>query len=137
MIDSHCHLNFDNIANNIEGIVKNSKKNNVTSILSINTNPKNFEEHLKLINKFNGIYISYGFHPCEITSNEQLSLLNFEKYCKHSKVIGVGETGIDLYHSKKTIKEQIKLFELHIDASIKYNLPLIIHQRNSEEEIIN
>ncbi len=137
MIDSHCHLNFDNLANNIEQIIYNSKKNDITSILSINTNPTNFEDHLKLIKKFQGIYISYGLHPCEVHSYDQLSILEFEKYCDLPTVVGIGETGIDLYHNKNLLNEQIKSFKLHIEASIKFNLPLIIHQRNSELELIN
>ncbi len=137
MIDSHCHLNFNNIAKEIDKIIDNSKKNNITSILSINTNPKNFQEHLNLINKFSGIYISYGLHPCEVESYEQLSILEFDSYCNYKNVVAIGETGIDLYHSKNLLKEQIKCFENHIEASIKYKLPLIIHQRNSENEIID
>ncbi len=137
MIDSHCHLNFEKLSNNIELIIENSKKNNVTSILSINTNPDNFENHLNLIKNFNGIYISYGLHPCEVKSFDQLSTLDFETCSNYKNVIGIGETGIDLYHSQNLLKEQIKSFEYHIEASIKHNLPLIIHQRNSEKEIID
>ncbi len=136
MIDSHCHLNFESIANNINQIIENSKKNKLTSILSINTNPLNFKDHLKLIQKFKGVYISYGFHPCEIKSIDQLSILDFQEYCDNPSVVGIGETGIDLFHSDHNIKEQIIFFEKHIEASIKYKLPLIIHQRNSEKEII-
>ncbi len=137
MIDSHCHLNHDNLADKLEEIVNKSKLNNLRSILSINTNPSNFIDHLKLIQKFKGIYISYGLHPCEVKSFEQLSYLTFDDYCKDPKVVGIGETGIDLFYSNNYLKEQIKSFEMHIDASITYNLPLIIHQRNSENEIIN
>ena len=137
MIDSHCHLNFNKIANNIDQIIKNSKVNNVTSILSINTNPLKFTEHLNLIKNYKGVYISYGLHPCEITSFEQLHLLDFDKYLNDPNVVGIGETGIDLFHSQNYYKEQIQSFEMHIEASIKHNIPIIIHQRNSENEIIN
>ena len=136
MIDSHCHLNFKNLADNIEQIIENSKKNNVTSLLSINTNPENFIDHYDLVKKFKGIYLSYGLHTCEIKNIDNLSNLEFDKFCNNPIVVGIGETGIDLFHSKNLLKEQIKCFELHIEASIKYNLPLIIHQRNSEKEII-
>ena len=136
MIDSHCHLYFNNIANNIEKIIENSKKNNVTSLLSINTNPINFIQHYNLVKNFSGIYLSYGLHPCEIQNFDQLSNLEFDKYCNNPIVVGIGETGIDLFHSKNYLKEQIKCFELHIEASINHSLPLIIHQRNSEMEII-
>ncbi len=137
MIDSHCHLNVDSIKNNFDKIINNSKKNNIRSILSINTNPNNFNEHLNLIKKYKGIYISYGLHPCEVKKFNELSILNFDNNCNNPLVVGIGETGLDLFHSKEFIKEQIKCFELHIEASIKHKLPLIIHQRNSENEIIS
>ena len=137
MIDSHCHLNFKSISKNIEKIIENSKNNNVTSILSINTNPKDFHDHLELIKNFNGIYLSYGLHPCEVEKSTQLSYLEFDTFCANPLVVGIGETGIDLYHSVDKLNEQIDIFKLHIEASIRHNLPLIIHQRNSEKEIIN
>ncbi len=137
MIDSHCHLNFNKIANNIDQIILNSKKNNISSILSINTNPINFLDHYNLVKKYSGIYLSYGMHPCEVQSNEQKSILEFDKYCKDPRVVAIGETGIDLFHSQNKLNEQTDIFQYHIDAAIKYNLPLIIHQRNSEKEIIN
>ena len=56
MIDSHCHLNFESLAKNIDKIIYNSKKNNITSLLSINTNPKDFENHISLIKNHKGIY---------------------------------------------------------------------------------
>ncbi len=137
MIDSHCHLNFDKIADNIDQIIKNSKLNNVTSILSINTNPLKFKDHLNLIKNYKGIYISYGLHPCNVESIDQLTVLDFDKHLNNPIVVGIGETGIDLYHSQDFLKEQTKSFEMHIEASIKHNIPIIIHQRNSENQIIN
>jgi len=136
MIDSHCHLNSKSLADNIENIILNSKKNKVTSILSINTNPLEFLQHLKLINRYKGIYISYGLHPCEVNNNDQITMSDFDNHCKKNRVVGIGETGLDYYHSKEFVNEQIKCFELHIEAAIKYDLPLIIHQRDSEKDII-
>ena len=83
-------------------------------MLSINTNPKDFENHINLIKNHKGIYISYGLHPCEVKSLNQLSFLDFDKYCKNPLVGGTGETGIDLHHSKDYLSEQIKSFELHM-----------------------
>ncbi len=137
MIDSHCHLDFKNLSENFENVIKNSKQNNVTSLLSINTNPLNFEKHLKIIQKNTGIYISYGLHPCEVKSFKQISMQDFDNHCNNPLVIGIGETGLDLFHSQNLLKEQIDAFEAHIEASKKYDLPLIIHQRNSEKEIID
>ena len=137
MIDSHCHLNFNKLSKNFDNIIKNSKKNNITSILSINTKPEDFEEHLKLVKDYNAIYLSYGLHPSDVQSFNQIELQKFDKYCKNDKVIAIGETGIDLYRNDKFLKEQTKVFETHIEASINNSLPIIIHQRNSEKEIID
>ena len=137
MIDSHCHLNFKELSQNIENIIKNSKQNNITSILSINTKPEDFEEHLNLIKNYDSIYISYGLHPSDVNTFNQISLQNFDRICTNKKVIGIGETGIDLYNNYEYVKEQRQVFETHIESSIKNDLPLIIHQRNSENEIID
>ena len=137
MIDSHCHLNFRKLSKNIENIIINARKNNITSILSINTDPEDFEEHLNLIKNYNSIYLSYGLHPSNVNKLNQIEPKNFDKFCKNEKVIGIGETGIDLYHNDNYLKEQIQVFETHIEASIKHSLPIIIHQRSSEKEIID
>ncbi len=137
MIDSHCHLNFKKLSENFENIINNSKKNNISSILSINTKPEDFQDHLNLIKNYNSIYLSYGLHPSDVQSMNQIELENFEQYCNNEKVIGIGETGIDLHHNDQFLKEQTQVFETHIEASIKHSLPIIIHQRNSEKEIVN
>ncbi len=137
MIDSHCHLNFKKLSDNFENIINNSKKNNISSILSINTKPEDFQDHLNLIKNYNSIYLSYGLHPSDVQSMSQIELQNFDQYCNNEKVIGIGETGIDLYHNDQFLKEQIQVFETHIEASIKHSLPIIIHQRNSEKEIVD
>ena len=137
MIDSHCHLNFKKLSENFENIINNSKKNNISSILSINTKPEDFQDHLSLIKNYDSIYLSYGLHPSDVQSMNQIELQNFDQYCNNEKVIGIGETGIDLYHNDQFLKEQTQAFETHIEASIKHSLPIIIHQRNSEKEIVD
>jgi len=136
VIDSHCHLNFHSLKDNFENIINNIKKNNISSVLSINTNPKEFEDHLNLIKKYKSIYISYGMHPENINDKTIFNVNQIIDNCKNDKVIGIGETGLDFYHSIKFKKKQYEIFENHIEASIINNLPLIIHQRNSENEII-
>ena len=137
MIDSHCHLFFDNIKNNFDNIIDKAKKNEVKCILSINTDPKEFNLHYNLINKYNSLFISFGLHPQNVNSNNLISTEQLKKYCDLEKVIGIGETGLDYYHSKEFKNEQIKSFENHIECSYLNDLPLIIHQRNSENEIMD
>ena len=136
MIDSHCHLNFDSLSKNLSNIIKRCNDNNVTKLLSINTKPEEFEYHLDLIKDYNNIYISYGIHPQEVNNESLLSLNDIENNINNSKLIALGETGLDFYYSIEYKKKQIEVFEAHIEASKNFNLPLIIHQRNSEDAII-
>ena len=136
MIDSHCHLNFESLSSDLPNVIKRCEENGVTHLLSINTKPKDFESHLNLIRDYNNIYISYGIHPEGIDSETVLSYKEIEKIIENPKLIALGETGLDFYHSTKYKEKQIEIFESHIEASKIYDLPLIIHQRESEEEII-
>ena len=136
MIDSHCHLNFESLSQDISNIIKRCYENGVTHLLSINTSPKDFENHWDLIKDYNNIYISYGIHPENVDNESKLSLIEIEKVIANPKLIAFGETGLDFYRSIQYKQKQIEIFEAHIEASKIYNLPLIIHQRNSEEEIV-
>ena len=136
MIDSHCHLNFPAIKADIKNVIKRSKESGVTKLLTINTNPDEFDDHFNLIKEYENIYIAYGIHPEEVKDNSYLSLDDMEDKIKNSRVIGIGETGLDFYHSIEFKKKQYDIFESHIKASKEFDLPIIIHQRNSEKEII-
>ena len=136
MIDSHCHLNFESLSKDLPNIIERCNENGVTHLLSINTNPKDFEKHLNLIRDFRNIYISYGIHPEGINNETNFSYKELEKVIENPKLIALGETGLDFYHSIKYKEKQIEIFESHIEASKIYDLPVIIHQRDSEEEII-
>jgi len=138
MIDSHCHLNFKDLKNNLADVIKRAKLNNITSILSINTDPNEFQDHYNLINDYKSIFMSFGLHPQNVTENNLISVNELVSTCeKYKKIIGIGETGLDFFHSTEFKKEQFISFENHIECSNKTNLPLIIHQRNSENEIID
>ena len=136
MIDSHCHLNFESLSKDISNIIQRCYENGVTNLLSINTRPKDFENHWDLIKDYNNIYISYGIHPENVDNKSKLSFAEIEKVIENPQLIAFGETGLDFYRSVQYKQKQIEIFEAHIELSKIYNLPLIIHQRNSEEEIV-
>jgi TatD DNase family protein len=153
IIDTHFHpdslIEFQNSKNNVllsqENIIENSKKNSVEKMFCISTEEKNFIEYLNLSKTHKEYYFSIGIHPCEtktINMEDTLIKLNStiaEYKSKNYKIIGIGETGIDLYREadQKEIKHQAILFCQHIEYAIKYKLPLIIHTRNATEETFN
>ena len=134
MIDSHCHLNFPIIKDNIKKIISNAIENKITSILSINTEPDNFIDHLKLIENYKSVYIAYGLHPLNVNNQTKFEINNILNNIKNDKVIGIGETGLDYYYNHSDKKIQKKSFEEHIHAASQLNVPVIVHSRNAETD---
>ena len=137
MIDSHCHLDHESIFSSFNEILKRSKEVGIEKLLSICTTDDGFSNILDLVNKDSIIYGTYGIHPHEaknfkISKNEII-----KKVSSNKKIIGVGETGLDFYYNNSSKTEQINSFLNHINAAIELDVPLIIHSRNAETEILN
>ena len=134
MIDSHCHLDHEPLWSNLEDVIKRSKKEGIKKILTICTTIKSFEKIKELVNNDEIIYGTYGIHPHEAKNDKVDSKLIIEEINKNQKIIGIGETGLDFYYNHSDKADQIKSFEEHIQASIKLDIPLIVHSRNAEDE---
>ena len=134
MIDSHCHLDHEPLFANIPEVIKRSKENGVKKILTICTTIGGFSNIKDILKMDDIIYGTFGIHPHETETNVVDKSTIIKNVNQNSKVIGVGETGLDFYynHSKKI--NQIKSFKEHIEAAIDINLPLIVHSRNAEKE---
>tara|TARA_B100000029_G_C17488581_1_gene928229 strand:- start:257 stop:1030 length:774 start_codon:yes stop_codon:yes gene_type:complete len=135
IIDSHCHLDYASLYDQLDGVVKRAVDNDVKYLLTINTTLKSFEKVKLIVQKYKNVFGTFGIHPHEsknhinIDSKYIHDLINSNK-----KIIGVGETGLDFYynHSDKTIQK--KSFTEHIHSAINLNLPIIVHSRNAETE---
>ena len=134
MIDSHCHLDQEPLFNNLNQIISRSKNIGIDKLLTICTTNDSFKKILKIIELDPMIYGTYGIHPHETQKDtvEINSIVN--KIGLNKKIIGIGETGLDFYYNNSDKKSQILSFRNHIEASLKINMPLIIHSRNAEIE---
>lgn len=137
LIDSHCHLNFlIEQGVDIDNIIKSAKNNNVNIINNICTKISEIEDILQLSNKFENVYCSIGQHPEEIENNI-ITIENLLQYTNNEKVIAIGETGLDYHYRNNNKIEQKKNFETHIEASRISKLPLIIHSREADADMID
>ena len=134
MIDSHCHLDHEPLFENLDEVLKRSKNVGIKKILTICTTLKSFENIIKIINKDDIIYGTFGIHPHETSKNIVKKDEIIQNVNKYKKIIGIGETGLDFYYNNSDKKSQISSFEEHIKASIDMNIPLIVHSRNAENE---
>ena len=134
-IDSHCHLNFPELADRIDELLENMKEHKVTDALCVSVNLVDFNQVLGLAEKHAHIYASVGVHPdyelaIEPTVEELVQL------AQHHKVIAVGETGLDYYRLEGDLEWQRARFRTHIRAAKLCSKPLIIHTRSASTDTL-
>ena len=140
MIDSHCHLDHEPLLENLSDVVRRSKENGITKLLTICTTIDSFEKIKTIVNKDQMIYGTYGIHPHETESNQVNKQTIINSVNENDKIIGIGETGLDFFYNHSNKEKQISSFKEHIEASIELKMPIIIHSRNAEDktfEILN
>ena len=135
IIDSHCHLDYPDLHDQLENVLERAKNNQVEKLLTICTTLNSFEKIKSIINKYKNIYGTFGIHPHEV---KNFLNVNFDYIVKckneNNKIIGIGETGLDYYYNHSDRKIQKKSFVEHIRAASKLNIPIIVHSRNAEAD---
>jgi len=134
MIDSHCHLDHEPLYSDLSNIIQRSKDIGIEKLLTISTSFESFSKIKELIKKDEIIYGTIGIHPHESSTNIITSKEIIDNLNGYSKIIGIGETGLDFYYNNSCKEKQITSFRKHIEASIKTNAPLIVHSRDAEQE---
>ena len=135
IIDSHCHLDYPILFDNLDNVVKRANNNNVKYMLTICTTLESYEKIKLIVEKYKNIYGTLGIHPHETSKFKHVDMnfiLNLKK--NFSKIIGIGETGLDYYYNHSDEKTQKKSFINHINAALELNIPLIVHSRNAEKD---
>ena len=135
IIDSHCHLEYKPMASNLNDVVERALSNNVQFMLSISTTDDSYSSILKIVEKYQNIFGTYGIHPHETKNYKYLKAAEIVKKTNmNKKIIGIGETGLDFYYDHSDRYTQKKIFIEHIKAAQTLNLPLIVHTRAAENE---
>ncbi len=134
MIDSHCHLDREPLISNLSQVLTRAKDVGLEKLLTICTTSSGYNDILDIVSKDPMIYGTFGIHPHE-TKNYLIEKDEIIKKVRmDSKIIGVGETGLDFYYNNSDKDTQLRSFQNHIEAAIDLNVPLIIHSRNAENE---
>jgi len=136
IIDSHCHLSYKNKLENIDEIIHAADLAGVKKFLNISTNFKDFENLINISNKYTNIYFTLGIHPHEANETTETIIYEIKKNMDNPKLLAIGETGLDFYYNHSDKENQIRSLEMHIELSQETQLPLVIHMRDAEEEII-
>lgn len=135
LVDSHCHLNFPELAANLTAIKQSMQDSGVGYALCISVTLPDFPQVLALAENHQNFYASVGVHPdyediAEPTVQELIALAD------HPKVVAIGETGLDYFRLTGDMEWQRTRFRNHIRAAIASDKPLIIHTRNAAEDTL-
>ena len=129
MIDSHAHI-LKEYYDDIDSLVKELKSKSVLKVINCASGFKDIDEILNLSKKYNGfLYPAIGIHPENVNDLDNIEKL--EDLIKNNKIIAIGEIGLDYYWNKDNKELQKELFIRQLDLAEKYNLPIIVHIRDS------
>lgn len=131
-VETHAHL--DMLSRDLNDVIEDAKQEGVTKIITIGVDIESCQKNLSYAERFNNVYTAVGFHPHESKRLKEEELFLLEKMVAHPKNVGLGEIGLDYYYKHSSPEEQDRAFQQQIDLANKYNLPIIIHDRDAHQE---
>lgn len=135
LIDTHCHLDFPDFAEERDAIVARAKAAGIGRMVTISTRIRRFDAIRAIASEYPNVFCSIGTHPHNageergITSAEIVALADYEK------CIAIGEAGLDYHYDKAPRDAQAEGFRVHIDAARITGLPLVIHARSADADV--
>ncbi len=136
LVDSHCHLDFSTFDGDLDNIIIRAQKAGIKIMLTICTKPGDLEKVLKIAENYDSVYFACGLHPLNIQEGNTFTYKQLIDLSHHPKMIGIGETGLDYFYSSDSAEPQKKSFALHIEIARRTKLPLIVHSRSADSDMI-
>lgn len=134
-VDSHCHLNFPELAENIADVLAQMRHNDVAAALCVSVNLAGFPQVLALAEQHPNLYASVGVHP-DYEDVEEPGVARLVELAQHPRVIAIGETGLDYFRLKGDLEWQRTRFRNHIRAARECGKPLIVHTREAAADTL-
>lgn len=136
LVDSHCHLDFNDFEEDFEDVLARARENGVTAMLNAGNNIDELDKQLEISEKYPFIYTAVGVHPHNAAEYPDIRAEDFIAKAAHKKVVAIGECGLDYYYDYSGKENQRKVFAEHIRAAQETGLPLIIHTRDADDDTI-
>ena len=138
MIDTHSHIYAEEFDSDRAEVIARAKAAGITKIILPNVDSESLPRMLQLESEYPGYcFAAIGLHPTSVKENYAEELAIVKKELERREYIAIGEIGIDLYWDKSFLKEQIQVFVQQIEWALEYNLPVIIHVRDSFRETMD
>ena len=136
IVDSHCHLDYEGLAEDLPAMLQRCEDAGVGLMLSISSRVKNFQRMLAIAEQYENVFCTVGTHPHNAHEELDITTNDLVKLTHHSKVVGIGEVGLDYHYDNSPRAAQMYGFRSHIAAARETGLPLVIHTREAEDDTI-
>ena len=131
IIDSHVHLNDEELFPKIEEIIDRAKAANVKAFICVGYDKESSELAIDIANMYEEVYAAIGIHPSEAKHYKESDLIWLKENLNHEKVVALGEIGLDYYWDKSTEEKQKNLFIEQMKLANEFKLPIIVHMRDA------
>ena len=136
IVDSHCHLDFPDFEGEISELITNAENAGVMRMVTICTRLKNEPTVRAIAETYNSVYYAAGTHPMSASEEPLATVDQLIKIAEHPKMVGIGETGLDYHYTAESASIQKKSLRIHVTAARETGLPLIIHSRAADGDMI-
>ncbi len=135
LIDSHCHLDFPDFAEELDQIIARAEEAGVKQMVTISTRVRRLPQLLAICDRFPPVYCSVGTHPNNADEELDVTAEELVRLSSHEKVVAIGEAGLDYFYDTQKPEDQRKGLLVHIEAARRTKLPLVIHSRSADEDM--
>jgi TatD DNase family protein len=135
LIDSHCHLDFPELAADLDGVLVRARAAGVGIMVTISTRVRQFGVLKSIVEAHDNVFCSVGTHPHHAAEEPDITVDELVELARHPKVVAIGEAGLDYHYDYSPRDVQKKSFRTHIAAARKTGLPLVIHAREADADI--
>jgi TatD DNase family protein len=136
LVDSHVNLHGEKFAEDLDTVLESAKAADISAMLNICCNTKDLDAVLKVAERDSNIWASVGTHPHDAKDNPDITASHITKLAEHPKIIGIGETGLDYHYDWSPRDVQKANFAAHIEAVQATGLPLIVHTREADDDML-
>jgi TatD DNase family protein len=136
LIDTHCHLTFEPLADGVEAVLQRSRQAGVTGWITVGTSLEDSRKAVTLAAQHESMYASVGIHPHDAKEAGEQALDEIRKLARADGVVAIGETGLDFHYNFSKQPDQKRVFIAHLEIARELDLPVIIHSRNAFDETI-
>lgn len=136
LIDTHCHLTFQQYEGNLTDVLKRSRDAGVKKFITVGTDINHSRKVIELCDKFEDIYGAVGIHPHYADKADSKQLETIQELAGHEKVVAIGETGLDFHYDFADKDEQRSLFIKQLETASLLSLPVIVHSREAVKQTL-